>query len=176
MINTENAHIELRKKWTYHCRRHCIEKTTTEFHSTWKNTVDPKIGKLGSMVRNVMSAFDVPPKEHYWAHTCCVDVQNIASSKNINGRYPLEMSEGNTRTFQESDLIWGSLFDMLISVRLHKTIGNQQYRWGFYTPLEMKYDSTLRQRRKIQSTSSYQLYGLDAGTLEHTRSHQRRTK
>ena len=89
------------------------------------------------MVRNVMSAFDVPPKEHYWAHTCCVDVQNIASSKNINGRYPLEMSEGNTRTFQESDLIWGSLFDMLISVRLHKTIGNQKYRWEFYTHLHL---------------------------------------
>ena len=47
------------------------------------------------MVTNVMRAFDVPLKEHVRAHKCCVDVHNIASSKNINGGCPLEISEGH---------------------------------------------------------------------------------
>ena len=49
------------------------------------------------MVRNVMREFDVPLKEHNWAHKWCVDVHNIASSKNFNGSFPPAISEGHTR-------------------------------------------------------------------------------
>ena len=44
-----------------------------------------------------MREFDVPLKEHDWAQKCCVDVKNIDSSKNLNGRCPLEISEGHTQ-------------------------------------------------------------------------------
>ena len=58
------------------------------------------------------------------------------------------------RTFQNSDFIFGSPFGISISVRLHKILGDQQDRWLFHTPLEIKFANTLRQRRKIQITSS----------------------
>ena len=49
------------------------------------------------MVRNVITEFDVPLKEHDWGQKWCVDVQNIAYSKNLNGRCLLEISEGHTQ-------------------------------------------------------------------------------
>ena len=49
------------------------------------------------MVKNFMRAFGVPPKEHNWSHKWCVDVHNIAPSKNLNGRCALEISEGYTQ-------------------------------------------------------------------------------
>ena len=96
MLKSENAQTKMGKKWTDHCRKNCIEQTTKELHSTLENYAEPNIGQLGSMVRNVMREFDVPLKEHYWAQKLSVDVQNIASSKKLNVRCPLEISEGNT--------------------------------------------------------------------------------
>ena len=45
-------------------QKEIIDKTT---HSPWENPSDPNIGKLGSMVINFMSVFDVPLKEHDWS-------------------------------------------------------------------------------------------------------------
>ena len=63
----------------------------------WVNPSDPKIGQLGSMVRNVMRLFDVPLEDHDWVEKWCVDMHNIASSKNLSGRCPLEISKGHTQ-------------------------------------------------------------------------------
>ena len=49
------------------------------------------------MVGNFMRVFDVPLKEHYWSQKWCVGVNNISSSKNINGRCPLKISKGHTQ-------------------------------------------------------------------------------
>ena len=49
------------------------------------------------MVRNVIMEFDVPLKEHDCSQKLCVDVHNIDSSKNIDVRFPLEISEGHTQ-------------------------------------------------------------------------------
>ena len=49
------------------------------------------------MVRNFITAFDVPLVKYHWAHNWFVDVKNIASSNNINGRCLLEVSEGHTQ-------------------------------------------------------------------------------
>ena len=49
------------------------------------------------MVRNVIMDFDIPLKGHDWVQKWCVDVRNINSSKNINGRCPLESSERHTQ-------------------------------------------------------------------------------
>ena len=76
------------------------------------------------MVRNVMRGFDVPLKEHNWAQKWCVDVHNIASSKNLNGRFLLEMIENQPSTFQHLDFICGSLFGILRSIRLNKIFAN----------------------------------------------------
>ena len=84
-------------KWTDQCRQHFIEKNTIEHHYPWENPTDPKIRQLGSMVRNVMRVFDVPLEKHYRSQKCCSDVHNIASSKKLNGMFPLEISEGHTR-------------------------------------------------------------------------------
>ena len=68
-------------------------------------------------------------------------------------------------TFKNSDFILGRPFGISRSVRLQKIIGNQQYEWDLYTILEVKLATKLRQRRKIQSTSSYKSSGLDTCTL-----------
>ena len=73
------------------------------------------------------------------------------------------------RTFQNSDLICGSLFGILRSVRLQKILGNQKYGQGLHTKLEVKCDTTLIQMRKIQSTSIYQSSEIGTGTLVWTR-------
>ena len=44
-----------------------------------------------------MKYFDVPLTENDWDHKWYVDVHNIVSSKNLNGGYPLEISEGHTQ-------------------------------------------------------------------------------
>ena len=49
------------------------------------------------MVINIMREFDIPLKERDWSQKWCVDVQNIASFKKLNGRFPLEISEGHTQ-------------------------------------------------------------------------------
>ena len=61
VLKTDNTKSEM-KKWIYHFRQPCIEQTTAETHSTWENHAEPKIGKIGSMVRNFMTVFDVPLK------------------------------------------------------------------------------------------------------------------
>ena len=63
------------------------------------------------MVRNIMTPFDVPLKEHDWEQKWCVDVKNIASSKNLNGRCLLEISEVHTQeiskfSFHFWETIW----------------------------------------------------------------------
>ena len=103
-----------------------------------------------------MRDFEVPLKEHYWSQKYCVDVHNIASSKNSNGGFPLKLVKDILRTFQNSDFICGSPFGILRIIRPHKIIGNQHYRWCLHTPPEMKCDTTLIHSRKIQMTSSYQ--------------------
>ena len=81
----------------------------------------------------------------------------------------LKLVKDIPRTFQNSHFIYESLFVILRSVRLQKILGNHKYGWSFHTPLEMRCATTLIQRRIIQSTSSYQSSGLDAGTLVQTR-------
>ena len=88
----------------------------------------------------------------------------------------LKLLKDIPKTFQNSDFICGSLFGILRSVRLQKSIGNQQYGWGFSTPLDMKCDTTLRQRKKFKSTSPYQSYGLESGTLVQTSSTPTKTQ
>ena len=73
-------------------------------------------------------------------------------------------------TCQNSDFICGSLFGILRSVRLQKILGNQQDVWGLCITLDMKRATTIRQRIKIQSTSSDHSSGLDTGTLVQKRS------
>ena len=48
------------------------------------------------MVSIPMINFDVPLKEHGWSHEWCVDKHNVDSSKKLNGRCSLEISEGHT--------------------------------------------------------------------------------
>ena len=74
-----------------------LKKPPQNPHSPWENSTDPSIGKIRSMVRNFMRAFDIPLKGHYWAHKWCVDVHNIAYYININGRFLLEISEEHTK-------------------------------------------------------------------------------
>ena len=97
LINTEKEQREREKTCPAHCHWNCIEKTNTETHSIWVNPSETNIGQLGSMVRNVMRAFDVSLTEKNWAQEWCVDLHNIYSSKNISGRCTLEISEGNTK-------------------------------------------------------------------------------
>ena len=97
VLKTVNSQSELLGKWKDHCQQHCIEQTTTEPHFLWENTIDPNIVQLISTVRNVKNAFGVPLKEYNWAQKWCVDVHNIDSSKNLNGGFPLEMSERDTQ-------------------------------------------------------------------------------
>ena len=117
-----------------------------------------------------MRKFDILLKEHNWEHKWCVDVCNIASYKISMEGVHLKLVKDIPRTLQNSYFICGSLFDISRSVRLQKILGNNQYGWGFHTPLEMKCDTTLRQRIKIQSTSPYQPSRLEIGTLVQTRS------
>eukprot|EP00957_Ditylum_brightwellii_P110713 8443543-Ditylum_brightwellii.AAC.1 len=50
-----------------------------------------KIGQQNSMVRNVMREFKLPIQENDWAQKWCADVHNIASSRKLHWRSPLEM-------------------------------------------------------------------------------------
>ena len=59
------------------------------------------MGQLGLMVKSFMRAFDVPLKEHDWSQKWCVDVKNIASYKNLNGKCPLEISEGHIQVISK---------------------------------------------------------------------------
>ena len=68
----------------------------------------------------------------------------------------LKLVKDIPRTFKNSYFICGSLFDILISVRLHKILDNHKYGWGLHTKMEMKCATILVQRRKSLSTSSYQ--------------------
>ena len=96
-IKTDNAQSEIGRTWTDHCRTHCIKQITTEPKCPHENPAEPKIGQLASMVRNVMRKFKVPLKEHDWAQKWCVDVHNIASSRKLDWRSPLDVSTGYTQ-------------------------------------------------------------------------------
>ena len=63
----------------------------------WVNTLNPNIGQLGLMVRNVMMTFDVSPIEHYRSQKWCVDVHTIYYSKKLSVSFSLEISEGHTQ-------------------------------------------------------------------------------
>ena len=54
----------------------------------------------------------------------------------IQGSY-LKLVKDTPRKFQNSYFICGRLFGILRSVRFQKILGNQQYGWGFRTPLKM---------------------------------------
>ena len=67
--------------------------------------------------------------------------------------FHLKLVKEIARTFKNPCFIFGILFGILRSVSLHKILFNQQYVWGFHTPLEMKCVTKLIQKRKRQSTS-----------------------
>ena len=63
------------------------------------------------MVINIMREFDIPLKERDWSQKWCVDVQNIASFKKLNGRFPLEISEGHTQDILKFKFhLWGTIW------------------------------------------------------------------
>ena len=73
---------------------------------------------------NVMREFDVSLKDKYWEQKYCVDVNNIAYSKNLNERCPLEINEGHT--YENSDFICGVLFGILINVQLQNILATSK--------------------------------------------------
>ena len=85
----------------------------------------------------------------------------------MEGTY-LKLLKDIPNKFQTSYLICESLFGILRSVRLQKSIGNHQDELGFSTPLDMKHATTLRQKRKYQSNSPDQADKLESGTLVKT--------
>ena len=62
VLNTENTQSELSGRWIDQCQWKCIDQTTTEPHSPQENCTGPKIGQIGSMVREVIRSFDVSLK------------------------------------------------------------------------------------------------------------------
>ena len=85
---------------------------------------DPKIGQLGSMVRNFIREFDVHTIFHRNGVLMCTMLLLIKiSMKGVH----LKLVKEIPRKFQNSDFICGSLFGILISVRLQSIHGNQQY-------------------------------------------------
>ena len=85
----------------------------------------------------------------------------------FGGAY-LKFVKDITRIFQNSYFIFGILFGILRSVKIHKSIGNQQDVWGLRTPLDMKCANKLIQSRKIQSASLDQSSRIEAGKLVQT--------
>ena len=67
-----------------------LEKSPQNLLSVGKYSRE-NIGKIGSMFRDFMRAFDAPTIENYGTHKWCIDLHNISSYKILNGRHPLEI-------------------------------------------------------------------------------------
>eukprot|EP00957_Ditylum_brightwellii_P019115 1439706-Ditylum_brightwellii.AAC.1 len=97
VLKTDNAQSEVRRTWSDHCCHQCMKQETTEPDHPWQNSAEPKIGQLKSMVKNVMRRFNVPLKGHDWVQKWCVDVHNIASSRKMDWKSPLDVAVEHTQ-------------------------------------------------------------------------------
>ena len=100
-----------------------------------------------------MKEFDVPLKKYYWTQKWCVDVKNIDSYKNINGRCTLQISEGHTQDISKFRYhLWEPIW-YFKKCKAPETSWQLENVCDLHTPLYMKCDTTLRHRRKNQSKS-----------------------